>query len=198
VKRLKYYNKSKALFSVLKGMIFRILFLSGASGKKLRIGKNVVLRGELRVGDNVRLESNVKIYNYTDIGDNVIIGDNVELRSNGTSKVVIGKNTSINRNSMIMGLVTIGKNCAIAPGCVIVGSNHNFDNKKENIKEQGLSRKGIIIDDDVWFGANVVVLDGVKIGKGSVIGAGSVVTKSIPEYSIAVGNPCKIIKQRNK
>ncbi|MGM0634765.1 MAG: acyltransferase [Bacteroidota bacterium] len=197
MKRLKYYNKIKALLSIIKGLIFKFLFLSNNSGTKLRIGRNVVLRGKLSIGNNVRLESNVKIYNYTFIGDNVIIGDNVELRSNGTSKVVIGENTSINRNSMIMGLVTIGNNCAIAPGCVIVGSNHSFDNSKENIKDQGLSRKGIIVEDDVWFGANVVVLDGVKIGKGCVIGAGSVVTKSIPEYSIAVGNPCKVIKQRN-
>lgn len=197
MKRLKYYNKLKALLSIIKGLIFKFLFLSNNSGANLRIGKNVVLRGELSIGNNVRLESNVKIYNFTVIEDNVVIGDNVELRSNGTSKVIIGKNTSINRNTMIMGLVTIGSNCAIAPGCVIVGSNHNFDNSKENIKSQGLSRKGINVEDDVWFGANVVVLDGVKIGKGSVIGAGSVVTKSIPAYSIAVGNPCKVIKQRN-
>ncbi|PJX28500.1 hypothetical protein CAP47_00465 [Psychroflexus sp. S27] len=197
MKKLKYYNKFKALLSIIKGLVFKFLFLSNNSGTNLRIGKNVVLRGELSIGNNVRLESNVKIYNYTVIEDNVVIGDNVELRSNGTSKVVIGENTSVNRNSMIMGLVTIGSNCAIAPGCVIVGSNHKFDNSKENIKSQGLSRKGIIIEDDVWFGANVVVLDGVKIGKGSVIGAGSVVTKSIPAYSIAVGNPCKVIKERH-
>lgn len=138
----------------------------------------------------------MKIYNYTEIGNYVSIGDNVELRSNGSSIVKIGNKTSINRNSMVMRLVSIGDNCAIAPGCVIIGSNHNFNDRDLNIKSQGLSRKGINISNDVWFGANVVVLDGGSIGEGSIIGAGSVVTKSVPPYSIAVGNPCKVIKTR--
>ncbi len=193
---LNYYNKYKALISIIKGFIIRLLFLPKNNGEKLRIGKNVVLKGNLKIGKYVKIESNVKIYNNTEIGDNVIIGDNVELRSNGSSFVKIGNKTSINRNSIVIGLVSIGDNCAIAPGCVIVGSNHNFKNRDLNIKSQGLSRKGINISNDVWFGANVVVLDGVNIGEGSVIGAGSVVTKSIPPYSIAVGNPCNVIKTR--
>ncbi len=193
---LNYYNKYKALISIIKGFIIRLLFLPKNNGEKLRIGRNVVLRGNLKIGKYVKIESNVKIYNYTEIGDYVSIGDNVELRSNGSSIVKIGNKTSINRNSMVMGLVSIGDNCAIAPGCVIVGSNHNFNDRDLNIKSQGLSRKGINISNDVWFGANVVVLDGVSIGEGSIIGAGSVVTKSVPPYSIAVGNPCKVIKTR--
>ncbi|MCX7595635.1 MAG: acyltransferase, partial [Fischerella sp.] len=62
--------------------------------------------------------------------------------------------------------------------------------------EQGVTCKGIIIEDDCWLGHGVTVLDGVTIGKGSVIGAGAVVTKDIPPYSVAVGIPAKVVKSR--
>lgn len=194
---LSIYNKYISLKSIIRGKIFSFIFLKNNNGKNLRLGKNYFIAGNIIIGNNVRIESNVKIYNNTNLDDNVVIGDNVELRSNGASKVTIGTGTTINRNSLVMGLVTLGKQCSIAPGCVIVGSNHVFDDPNIPIKEQGLSRKGIIIEDDVWFGANVTVLDGVTVGKGTVIGAGSVVTKSLPPFTIAVGNPCKVIKSRN-
>lgn len=193
---LVIYNKFLSLLSITRGRLISLIFLPRSQGTKLRVGKNVVLKGSLIIGSNVSIESNVKIYNRTEIGDNVSIGDNVELRSNGSSIVKIGSGTSINRNSMIMGVVTIGENCAIAPGCCIVGSNHIFTDSTLSIKEQGLERKGINIESDVWIGANACVMDGVTIGRGSIIGAGSVVTKNIPSYSIAVGNPCKVINVR--
>lgn len=193
---LRFYNKKRTVISIVRGLVFKYLFLPFKDGKKLRIGKNVIIKGNIKIGYGVNIESNVKIYNNTYLGNQVIIGDNVELRSNGISKVRIGDKTSINRNSMVMGLVTIKENCAIAPGCIIVGSNHVFDDVHVDIKKQGLSRKGISIERNVWLGANVVVLDGVRIGEGSVIGAGSIVTKSIPAFSIAVGNPCKVVKSR--
>jgi acetyltransferase-like isoleucine patch superfamily enzyme len=92
--------------------------------------------------------------------------------------------------------VKIGKYCSIAPGVVIVGSNHKFDNTEVFIKEQGITIKGIVIEDDVWIGANVTVLDGVKIGKGAIIAAGSVVTKDVNEYYIVGGIPAKVLKSR--
>lgn len=79
---------------------------------------------------------------------------------------------------------------------MIIGANHRFSDVTKLIKEQGVETKGIIIESDVWIGANCCVLDGVTIGRGSVIGAGSIVTKSIPPMSVAVGNPCRVIKQR--
>lgn len=193
---LKLYNKIKALNSIIRGIIIKFLFLPKNNGAKLRVGKNVTIRGDINIGKGVIIESNVKIYNHTKIGNNVTLGDNVELRSNKPSFVSIGDRTSINRNSLIMGVVSIGEDCSIAPGCIVVGSNHVFDDCNTKIKMQGLSRKGIVIENNVWLGANVVVLDGVNIGEGCVIGAGAVVTKSIPANSIAVGNPCRILKSR--
>lgn len=193
---LKFHNKTLSFFSYVRGIVIKLLFLSKNNGNRLRVGKNITTRGEIKIGKNVVIESNVKIYNHTFIGDEVVLGDNVELRSNYPSFVRIGDRTSINRNSLIMGVVTIGSDCSIAPGCIVVGSNHIFEDCSINIKKQGLSREGIIIENNVWIGANVVVLDGVKIGEGCVIGAGAIVTKSIPKFSVAVGNPCKVIKSR--
>ena len=75
--------------------------------------------------------------------------------------------------------------------------NHNFSRTDIPMNQQGNSpARPIVIGDDVWIGANVIILPGVSIGKGCVIGAGSVVTKSVPEYSVVAGNPAKIIKNR--
>lgn len=142
-------------------------------------------------GKSVNIEGNVSF------GNHISFDDNVEVRNRTKTDSYIGNNVSINRNTVIRGYFKIGNDVAIAPNCTIIGANHNFQRTDIVIKQQGVSnRGGIIIEDDVWIGANCVVLDGVTIGKGSVIGAGSIVTKSIPPFSIAVGNPCKVIKSR--
>ena len=148
------------------------------------------------IGKRVKIGTNVRMYHNVMLSDFVSIDDNVELRCNKSVKITIAHSTSINRNSIVFGKVSIGSNTAIAPGCMIVGVNHTFSNAKSLIKNQYSVRKGIVIGNNVWIGANVVVLDGVQIGDGCVIGAGSVVTKSILTGSVAVGNPCKIIKNR--
>jgi maltose O-acetyltransferase len=85
----------------------------------------------------------------------------------------------------------------MGPEVLIYTQNHSFSRVDITMDQQGFSEeKKVIIDDDVWIGARVIILPGVKIGRGSVIGAGSVVSKSIPEYSVAVGNPCKVVKLR--
>lgn len=92
-------------------------------------------------------------------------------------------------------ILKIGKNTLIAGHTVIVPSNHGFEGTKPIIN-QPVSSKGIIIHNDVWIGARVVILDGVEIGEGAVIGAGSTVTKNIPSFSIAAGNPARVLKRR--
>ncbi|MBQ3737716.1 MAG: acyltransferase [Bacteroidales bacterium] len=141
-------------------------------------------------GRNVNIEGNVTF------GKKVILDDNVEVRNRTKEMSYIASFVSINRNTVIRGKVNIGEAVAIAPNCMIIGANHCFNDTNKPIKEQGVEVKGVIIESDVWIGANCCVLDGVTIGKGSVIGAGSIVTKSIPPMSIAVGNPCRVIKQR--
>jgi acetyltransferase-like isoleucine patch superfamily enzyme len=112
--------------------------------------------------------------------------------------IVIGNNTSVNDFTIIRGggNVTIGNNVRIGPHCTIAGILHRFDRIDIPICDQGTILHEIVIEDDVWLGANCSIVGEVTIGRGSVIGAGSVVTKSIPEYSIAVGNPARVIKSR--
>lgn len=118
----------------------------------------------------------------------------------GKSELVIGNRVSLNCNVMINadcgGKIHIGNNVIIGPMTVLRASNHNFGNVNIPIRDQGHSAGFIVIEDDVWIGACVVILPNVTIGKGAVIGAGSIVTKSIPSMAIAVGNPARVIRFR--
>jgi acetyltransferase-like isoleucine patch superfamily enzyme len=163
----------------------------------LRIGKNVKLTGNFKFGQKVYISDNVKMYSNIVIGNNTYVDDNVELRCHKSVEIRIGENCTINRCSIIIGKVNVGDDVLIAPGCAIMGANHIISEKNELIRKQGMERKGVVIENNVWIGANVSILDGLTVGEGSVIGAGSVVTKSIPKFSIAVGNPSKVVKQRN-
>ncbi len=110
----------------------------------------------------------------------------------------LGSRVSIHPYSYIeaTGEIFIDDFVAIASHCVIVSENHETSDKSKLIKLQGVIPKPILIGPDVWLGARATILGGVTIGKGSVIGAGSVVTKEVPDYSVAVGVPCKVIKSR--
>lgn len=109
------------------------------------------------------------------------------------NNVFISSNFHISARNLI-----IGNNIMIGPNLVIECDNHIYDKIGETMFQNRHVRnvKGVNIKDDVWIGANVIILPGVTIGEGSIIGAGSVVTKDIPEYSICVGNPCKKVKDR--
>jgi len=96
------------------------------------------------------------------------------------------------------GDITIGKNCLIASHSSLYANNHIYSDPSIPIIEQGYICKGIVIEDDCWIGSGVRILDGVTIGHGSIVGAGAVVTKSIPPYSIAVGVPAKVVSQRKQ
>jgi acetyltransferase-like isoleucine patch superfamily enzyme len=189
------YQKRLSIASRIRGMLYQV-FVLGKKYTKLNVCSNVQNWGEVTFGANVYIGKNVKIYKKNFIGNNVYLGDNVELRCNAGNVVRIGNKCTINRGSLIMGQVDIGNNCLIAPNCIVVGSNHNFSDSTKPINQQGISSKGLVLKDNVWLGAQVAVLDGVTIGENSIIGAGSVVTKDIPPNSIAVGNPCKVVKTR--
>lgn len=92
--------------------------------------------------------------------------------------------------------IIIGDNVSIGSDVKLITSSHKFDNNKILIKDQGISKKPIFIGDNVWIGSGVIVLQGVKIGKNSIIGANSLVNKDLPENTISGGVPCKVIKQR--
>ncbi len=126
--------------------------------------------------------------NYSVIEDYAII-------NNAVGDIMIGSHTRIGLGNTIIGPVTIRDKVNIAQNVVISGLNHNFENISKMIAEQGVNTKQITIEDNVWIGANCIILAGVHIGKHVVIGAGSVVTKDIPPYSVALGNPARVVKK---
>ena len=117
--------------------------------------------------------------------------------NNAVGDIVIGNHTRIGVGNTIIGPVTIGNKVNLAQNVVISGLNHNFEDIEKAIAEQGVSTSNTVISSNVWIGANSVVLPGVHVGKHVVVGAGSVVSRDIPDYCVAVGNPARVIKQHD-
>ena len=105
-------------------------------------------------------------------------------------------NTSVHINASVAGQIRIGNWCLIGPNVVMRTAGHRYDDREVFIRRQGHVAGDICIEDDVWIGANAVVLGGVRIGRGAVIGAGSVVTRDIPSMAVAAGVPAKAIRFR--
>ncbi len=113
--------------------------------------------------------------------------------------IKIGNHVGISEYTLIDGDggISIGNFVRIASHVSVISFEHNYQRTNAPIKFQGKTKKKVIIEDDVWIGSGVRVLAGVKIGKGSIIGANSVVTKTIPPLSIAIGLPARVIKRRH-
>ena len=114
--------------------------------------------------------------------------------NNAVGDVVIGDYTRIGIHNTIIGPVTIGNHVNLAQGITVTALNHNFEDKNKRIDEQGVSTKPVVIGDDVWIGANAVILPGVTIGKHAVVAAGAVVTTDVPENTVVGGVPAKYIR----
>ncbi len=114
--------------------------------------------------------------------------------NNAVGDVVIGDHTRIGLHSTVIGPVTIGNHVNLAQGITISALNHNFADPSLPIDAQGVSTSQIVIEDDVWIGANAVVLPGVRIGRHSVVAAGAVVTRDVPSGSLVAGVPATVRK----
>ncbi len=154
---------------------------------------------DVDVAEDADIRANVRMQGKVSVGPKSSIRDYVLLDARDGS-ITIGSNCSVNDFCVFYGHggLTIGNDVRIATHTVIVAADHNFSDPDRLIREQGVEAKPITIGDDVWIGANACILGGVEIGRGSVIGAGSVVTQSVPPMSIAVGNPAKVVKQRGE
>jgi acetyltransferase-like isoleucine patch superfamily enzyme len=140
--------------------------------------------GEVRLGDRVHLYRDTII--EVGAGGSVIIGDDTHIQAACNLKGFLGN-------------LTIGRNVQVAPHCGFSPYEHNIEDRGAPIQRQGIRSAGhIVLDDDVWLGLGVAVLEGVHIGKGAVVGAGSVVTKDVPEYAVAVGVPARVIRLRGQ
>lgn len=201
----------KLLKNVIKKGIYRAYIIFGNKfptniGTSCSIDRHTIFSGKLKgisVGNGVRIErlatlecndNKSKIY----IGNGTIIKSFSIISTQPGGSIKIGDNCSINPFCVLYGHggLTIGNNVRIATHTVIVPANHNYNIPDKLICQQGLTKKGIVIADDVWIGAGVRILDGCHIGKGAVIGAGAVVTTNVPEYTVFVGNPARFLKKR--
>ena len=113
--------------------------------------------------------------------------------NNAVGDVIIGDYTRIGLHSTIIGPVCIGNHVNLAQGITITALNHNFSDATKRIDEQGITTKPVVIKDDVWIGANAVVLPGVTIGSHAVVAAGAVVTHDVPDNTVVGGVPAKVI-----
>jgi acetyltransferase-like isoleucine patch superfamily enzyme len=115
--------------------------------------------------------------------------------NNAVGDVIIGNHTRVGLHNTIIGPVTIGSHVNLAQGITVTALNHNFADTSKRIDEQGINTMPVTIEDDVWIGANAVVLPGVRIGTHAVVAAGAIVTKDVPPHSLVAGVPAKVIKQ---
>lgn len=211
--RISVNDKAVILYrtavKILRGVVLRG-FLKETHGMFL-VGKGV----QISHGKHIRCGKSVKFEDYSEIhglcseglnfGDYVTISRGVMIRPSSYYGgdygigLTMGEHSSIGPYGYVgcSGRITIGKNVMFGPKCSLFAENHVFSDTQSSIKSQGVQQKGIIVEDDCWIGSNVTILDGVTIGKGSVIGAGTLVTKDIPAGSVVTDKRNKNIRERN-
>ena len=189
--------------------LFHKLFFKHAAGMVL-VGKGASIRYSryLSVGTDFIVEDNAEVNCMTHrgiiVGDRVTIGKHAIIRPTNIYGDAIGEGLKIGNNSSIgpyayigcSGFIEIGDNVMMSPRVSIYAENHLFSDPNLTIKEQGVKREFVKIEDDCWIAANSVILAGVTVGRGSIVSAGSVVTKDVPPYSVVGGVPAKVIKTR--
>ena len=150
-------------------------------------GKGAVIR---------RSRSRIDVFPWNQfvVGTDSLVEDFTTI-NNGAGDVIIGNNARIGIGSVVIGPAKLGDKVGLGQHVFISGFNHGYEDGTCDSNEQPLVKKEVVIDNDSHIGANSVVVAGVHIGKRCQIGAGSVVTKDIPDFCVAVGNPAKIIKK---
>lgn len=125
----------------------------------------------------------------------MIVGRDVTINVSKDASLLFGSNVGIGNRCQIVchDSITIGDGTILAPGVMIYDHNHKFD-FQEGVRQREFESEPVTIGKHCWLGAGVIILKGVAIGDNCIIGAGAVVTKNIPPYSVAVGNPAKVIK----
>lgn len=190
------------------GFVLRKMFYKkfvGKIGKGAVFGPGITFRcpGQIHIGDNFTADGNAVLdakgnNSFIELGNSIFIGRNT-IFSCASAGIKLGNNVSLGPNCYIRasrGSVVLGSFITMGAGCIIISGNPGFKSLEIPMMNQDSEAKGITIGNDVWMGVGVRIIDGVKIGNGCIIGAGAVVTKDIPDFSIAVGVPAKIISNR--
>ncbi len=188
-------------------IIKKVQYSLAEVGIDCRIDRTVIIRGgkQIHLGDSVHIKRHV-LLDTISFGNGIIrIGNRTQIDDFSClmcygGKIELGEDCSVNPFCALYGhgRLKIGNKVRIATHVIMIPANHRFNRTDIPIMLQGETRKGIIIEDDVWIAAGATILDGVKIKKGAIIAAGAVVTKDVPEYHIVAGVPARIIKVRNE
>lgn len=198
----------KALPMVIRGAALRPL-LKQASGTPM-LGRGVRVRGsrQLSVGRRLVIEDYAEVHATSregvQIGDDVSIGAMSMIRPSGYYSrdlgvgLRIGDRTGIGASCFIgcSGGIDIGSDVLFGPGVMLFAEDHEFGATDQTIKSQGVRWEPIVIEDDCWLASRVIVTSGVRIGRGSVVAAGAVVTRDIPPFSVVAGNPARVLRSR--
>jgi len=191
-----------ALGVALRSKVYRTILKRIGEAVYIQDGVEFLGAQNIEIGDRVYIYRGVRINARQNncriwIDNQVALERGVDISGGENCQIEIGERTFIGPYTCIGGgNVKIGNHCLIAAQTGIIANNHIFADPAQKILDQGETREGIVIEDDCWLGYGVKVLDGVTIGEGSVIGAGAVVTKDIPPYSVAVGVPARTIASR--
>lgn len=195
-------------FEIIRGILFIKPFLKRSKGlifcsrgAKVRFGKMVTVGANLNLGRFSLIHGLCQ--DGVKIGDNFMLGHHAIIECTGVLRdvgegLVIGDNVAINHYCFIgvRGKIFIGDNVIFGPRVNVFSENHNFNDIDVPIKHQGVTRMETVIEDDVWIGSGSSIMAGVKIGRGSVIASGSVVTKDVPSMTVMAGVPAVALKKR--
>lgn len=191
------------------GYVLRRLALKrllGSMGDGVIVGRSVTIRhpGKIHLSRGVAVDDYAVLDAKGDNNQGIFLGDNVLV---GRSTVLsckdgdlhIGSNSNIAMSCFIQSArsVRIGSKVLFGAYCYVIGGGDHVSERTDiPVMDQGQVIRGIDIDDHVWLGAGVKVVDGVRIGRDAIIGAGSVVTRDVPEYSVAAGTPARVLRDR--
>jgi acetyltransferase-like isoleucine patch superfamily enzyme len=180
-------------------------------GRKIVWGKNMVIRypSKIRIMDQCIFDDGYVLDAKGETNKGIFIGQGCMFGRHSilgckNSDITIGDHVGLGAHSIIHAVdtspVTIEENVVIGPMVFLAaGGNYHFDRTDIPVGHQGIDCKGgIIVEKNGWIGAGTVILDGISIGKDAIVGAGSVVSRDVPPFAIAVGNPAKVVKIRGK
>jgi len=192
------------MYRDLLGQFYSYMF--SGPGTRLQVTGSVrfINRQKIWIGHDVLVKRNCELLPSKESpGKSIIIGNHSKIHEDCVLRtfgghIHFGEHCSLNRSGYVWGGggVDIGNMVRIGPRVNIMSNNHNFEDRSRPIMEQGFALGKIVIEDDVWIGANVTILPKVTVGQGAVVGAGAVVTKDVAPYTIVAGVPATIIGTR--